>query len=1545
MRYKKIMVLAIFFVSLLAVSAVSAADNITDDVVSVRDITDEVVSAVDSEASNVVSDDCKNDNSVLMEESNHISVYSVNYNLSNDNNCENLYSDDDTNLNKLGENFYEDILSADGTYSELSNKIRSLGEGNTLKLTKDYKFTNSGGFIQFSQNNIIIDGQGHTIDANNKNSIFVVEGKNVVIKNINFKNAMSDTDGGAVYWIGTSGRLINCNFTNNQVFGENINVDGGAVYWEGNSGQISNCKFDNNFGSDGGAVYWVGKNGKIINSIFLNNHGEYSGAAVYYAGASGTISGSVFNNNYGVSGGGAISWMGDSGQVLTSKFSHNKCDSAGGAISWEGKSGKLSQCIFDYNTNCDKNVWSSHFGGAVYWGSASGEISLCNFSNNNASGHIDEITHDDANGCGGAIYVNSYSYIKNCNFNNNYADFGGAIYSSKIKSIMYSNFMDDNSSYGDEICWGGSLCSIINSSFNNEKINYDKYFFIFNKINPTVVIETTNITLNELLNIKIKLNEGFNGNVSINLNNKWNNSIFSSLKNLSDNEGFINFQVFNLTWGEYTLHIIYHGDNIYNSYSKKINVIVFKLNSNITFGVKDINWGDSVNISPTVSDNATGFIKIYVNGEYIDQMSVGMNYSLFNIGGPYSDITLVYLGDDYYNSSSCTKRVYVTRLDSMCNISGNLEVNNYASVYVTLNEDATGKVSVTIQGTKYTSNLVDGVATFSIPNLPADVYNVPIEYEGNSKYKSFNVNKPLEVTLKQSIITLNINNILTGNNVIIRPGVTYGATGNLKIYVDDVLKSTISIGSSYTLTAPKIGKHDVRVVYAGDSYHQGSEIKTTFRVFTFYPIEVQNSAIISGTDKHFQAIFYDEYGNVADNKLMAFRVNGEDTVVMTDANGLAVFNKDLLIGTYSVTVINAYVNEEHNYQLKVFTSIESEDMTRAYNTGIDFKVKLLDENGDTLSKGYALFKVNNKDYPVVADNNGIAILNANLPVGTYTVTTTNGRTGETKTNKISIVSSVNVNNMVRGYNSDIDFKAQFLDADAKPLINQKVAFIVDNVEYEVTTDANGYGVLNEQLDVGDYEVTIVNKATGERAVKNLTVVGRIVENNDVIRIYSEESYYTIRVVGDDGNFVGANEIVNININNVDYQIRTNVNGYASFRIDENIGSYDIFAEYKGYGIYNKVYVLQKVNYISKLDVGNIDYKQNAVINMLLSSFDSNALLKLEVNGENGYYEIFNQLASNSITLPVSGLNASKYTVTAKYYDLNNYKFSTASKSFNVNKIDPRIIVVVEDANVGETAKITVNIPDVTGYVEIKVDNALVWNEYLVKNGVIIKEFDNLSAGYYKVDVTYQGNNNYNKLTRSEDLLIIQPKTATNIIVSPTIKTTFDKTVNLVATLKDDSGNILSDIGMSIFFNGKNNIITTDAKGQVKLVIKNLVPKYYTATITFAGNDYYLKSTKSVKVTIAKATPKLTAKSQSFKVKVKTKKYTVTLKTNQNKVMKNVKLTLKVNKKTYSAKTNKKGQATFKITKLTKKGNFVATVKFAGNKCYNAKTVKPKITIK
>ena len=70
-------------------------------------------------------------------------------------------------------------------------------------------------------------------------------------------------------------------------------------------------------------------------------------------------------------------------------------------------------------------------------------------------------------------------------------------------------------------------------------------------------------------------------------------------------------------------------------------------------------------------------------------------------------------------------------------------------------------------------------------------------------------------------------------------------------------------------------------------------------------------------------------------------------------------------------------------------------------------------------------------------------------------------------------------------------------------------------------------------------------------------------------------------------------------------------------------------------------------------------------------------------------------------------------------------------------------------------------------------------------------------------------------------------------------------------------------------------------------------------------------------------------------------YPVILKDFTGKVLKNVVVSLKVNGKTYSAKTDANGKAIFKITQLTKKGTYNAVITFKGNNYYN-KVVKKAI---
>ena len=195
-------------------------------------------------------------------------------------------------------------------------------------------------------------------------------------------------------------------------------------------------------------------------------------------------------------------------------------------------------------------------------------------------------------------------------------------------------------------------------------------------------------------------------------------------------------------------------------------------------------------------------------------------------------------------------------------------------------------------------------------------------------------------------------------------------------------------------------------------------------------------------------------------------------------------------------------------------------------------------------------------------------------------------------------------------------------------------------------------------------------------------------------------------------------------------------------------------------------------------------------------------------------------------------------------------------------------------------------------------------------------------------------------------IIVTTQKAPTAIAAPAVTTVYNTNKNLVVTLKDSNGNAVANAQVTIVLNGAKKVLNTNANGQATLAIpSNLVPKTYSASISFDGDANYLKSTASAKVIVKKANVKLTAKKATFKAKKKSKKYSVVLKNNKGKAMKKVKLTLKVKGKTYKATTNAKGKATFNLKKLTKKGKYTAKVTYKGDKYFNKSVKKVKITVK
>ena len=185
--------------------------------------------------------------------------------------------------------------------------------------------------------------------------------------------------------------------------------------------------------------------------------------------------------------------------------------------------------------------------------------------------------------------------------------------------------------------------------------------------------------------------------------------------------------------------------------------------------------------------------------------------------------------------------------------------------------------------------------------------------------------------------------------------------------------------------------------------------------------------------------------------------------------------------------------------------------------------------------------------------------------------------------------------------------------------------------------------------------------------------------------------------------------------------------------------------------------------------------------------------------------------------------------------------------------------------------------------------------------------------------------------------------STNIVGSALTATTkVAKTLSV--TLKDANGKAIAKRAIAYSINGITKTVTTDANGIAKIAVNQAKAGSYYYYLCFLGDNDYKASFKSVKVTVNKQATKAVFRAKTFKVKAKSKKVSFTLKDAKGKAIANKKVTFTVNKKTYTAKTNRKGIATVNL-KISKKGKYNVIAKFAGDSTYKAISKKAKITIK
>ncbi|ADC46190.1 adhesin-like protein [Methanobrevibacter ruminantium M1] len=461
---------------LFSLSAASAADDLTDDIIS-ADENEELI------LDETVIDDVSN---------------------ANDNYDEELIKANDEKFVYAG-NDSDELREDPGTYSGLSSEI---GAGGNIVLTHDYYTYDSGDTIIISISNSVIDGNGAIIDmAGSTIRAFKVTASGVTIKNLTIKNANVTTDDlgntddeGAAIDFEKSGTIEYCNFINNSA-----NAAGAVYFYKDNSKAI-NCNFSYNQAVYSGGAVCFEESGTIENCTFVNNTAVYDilggGGAVCFNGTGNAINCNFTNNTAQ----GYFSWAGaicfnTNGNAINCTFTNNKAHDSGGAIEIYGN-GKLENCSFDKNSandggavkiygatkisNCNftenKAAELSGDGGAIYWNASAGKLENCSFAKNSAfhGGAVSfeedgEVTNcnftDNLAGDSGAIWFTADGTVENSTFIKNEAwdEYGGGIVFYTSGDVRNCNFTDNEADKQGGAVYFNGAGTVENSNFTNNK--------------------------------------------------------------------------------------------------------------------------------------------------------------------------------------------------------------------------------------------------------------------------------------------------------------------------------------------------------------------------------------------------------------------------------------------------------------------------------------------------------------------------------------------------------------------------------------------------------------------------------------------------------------------------------------------------------------------------------------------------------------------------------------------------------------------------------------------------------------------------------------------------------------------------------------------------------------------------------------------------------------------------------------------------------------------------------------------------------------------
>ena len=987
----------------------------------------------------------------------------------------------------------------------------------------------------------------------------------------------------------------------------------------------------------------------------------------------------------------------------------------------------------------------------------------------------------------------------------------------------------------------------------------------------------------------------------------------------------------NLDVGNYTVNVTYTGDRKYESSTNKTTLEIKKEKPETEIVVIDQGNGTVVVV---VGDNATGNVTITV-GDHEYNATVINGTAVVNVNNETPgthEIKVIYSGDTNHNATNQDANVTILKYDTEMNITiGEAKEGVPIVIIVEVPQNATGNVTVYIDGKEYPGTVNQGKAIVNVDGLTAGNKTVTVEYHGDNNYTA---NYTIDTfTVEKAKVTPDINVVDLGNGTVV---VVVGdnATGNVTITVGNhEYNATVVNGTAVVnVNNETPGTHEIKVIYSGDDTHSNAT-ETANITSPKYDSEMK---VIVGEAKEGEPFTItvevpdDASGDVIVN------VGGQNYTGTIDGGKATVTVENVSAGSHTIAV--EYLGDDNynaNYSIANVTveAVKATPEIVVVDQGNSTVVVVVGDN----ATGNVTIKVGDTEYNATVINGTAVVTLDNITPGEQNITVIySGDDDHNGTTVNATVVGPKYDTLV-----DVDVITESQSAVITVTVPENatgnVTVTIDGREYPGTVDDGKVVVTVDNLTPGDKTV-VVEYSGDDNYAANYTIANFTIDQPKVtpdIKVIDQGNGTVVVVVGDN-----ATGNVTVTVDGQNYTAEV-INGTAVVTLDNvTPGTHDIEVIYSGDNTHSNATANATID-VSKrstpisIDVENIKVGDKAVVKVTVAE-DAEGNVTIEIDGKKYTEKVIGGVA----TFEIEDLIAGNKSVFAVYNGDSKYEENYTSEQFDVGKVDSKLTVLIKDINVGENVTITVEVPsDATGQVLIDIDGI---GYYLnVTGGKGTAEIPRLPAGEYNVTLTYTGDDKYLSCSNTTTVKVSKLESfvipiAYNIQVGENenihLLVPEDATGNVTVVIDGEAYNFNLDTGVlgAVYSEGaKYNVAISGGNGE--LVISGLPKGEYTVSVMYNGNQKYLPAVNTTIFTVSKATTPMDVVDQGNGTIVVTVPEDAT-----------GNVTVKVGNETYPAEV-KDGKAIITLENTTP-GKHDITVDYSGNNDYSSNSTQLVVNI-